>query len=416
MKRFKYGINCQTQNAARFYEVLPVHYLETAPGDTISGKISTKLMSDTLVKPLMNRTYHDLYSFYVPYRLVYPEWPDYISDPDITDVSALPKVTDPFYENFENNPQVKSYLAFQRRSYNLIINKFFRLPNTPEYGLDTAGLKIAPLRPTTFYKRLMDDVDISDQTIDVSGGTLTTNDLRQAFAQDRFNKTRDFYGQKYTDYLAALGVEASWSILDEPELIGMKHASLNHKTTYSTYTGDTVDPTLGQQTGDPAGTIQGQNSISLRRTFAPEHGLICTVAVVRMELGFQKNAGTPHLVKDTKDKFYSPEFETQRVSEWKQLNNSVSTPSFTTTMYDDYRVGTDLLGRPEGAPNDNYFAIGQNELNVANDYKLINPALLEGYFTGSMGDKTLVQYSQKADVRMSRLSPIRPAPAVHGVS
>ena len=82
MKRFNYRVNQQALNVGAFYMLNPLGYVEIAPGDTISGKVDIDVVSDITVRPFRNRAYFDVYAFYVPYRLLFDQWVDFIKGDD----------------------------------------------------------------------------------------------------------------------------------------------------------------------------------------------------------------------------------------------------------------------------------------------------------------------------------------------
>ena len=405
MKRYKYGMNFFTLNSAKFFQVLPLGYIDCAPGDTISGKVTSSLISDTLVKPLMNRTYHDLYAFYIPYRLLMDDFPAFISENDSGGFS-IPVLSTDFEQNFENTG-VASHASWQRFAYNMVLNTFFRYAGETARATTLATLGVTPNRPSTIMESFFVDTDISDQT----AASLKTDDIRTAFAQDRFQKTRDFYGDKYTDYLAAVGVEASWSILDEPEIIGMKNTKLGFRT--STSGTQAAVPAPGENLGDPAGTFRSTNTLSLKRTFCPEHGLILVVGIAKMDLINLDTYGPLLMTKTARKDYYSPEFETSRVQDWDNPALGLSAGTSVTPVYEDYRKGQNLFGQ-NGAAEENYFAT-MTTTSVAG-LKKYDPDDLDEYMQGTMDANKATHYSVKTDFRCQRLSAVRPAQSVHGVA
>jgi hypothetical protein len=410
MKRYKYGLNGQALTKASFFDLTQIGVHEVSPGDTMSGSFTNRVMSVSTTRLLMNRCYHDVYAFYIPFRLLWEQWPDFIAGDDTV---SIPTYTDPVpipaqimgsrYDGIEVN-------EFTLRAYNLIWNKFFRLDSVTESALDDTTVKTAPLRPTTIIERARENLDITDATIDTSGSTITTADVRQAFAQDRFDKTRQFYGSKYTDYLAALGVEASWSILDEPELIGMSQKPLRHKSVDATAEGANTD------LGDASGRYVGSVTNRLKRTFVPEHGLIMFIAATRMEIPARSQVGSFMPLKTERDQFYSPEFETQRTEQFECLS-TYGTPTATETLtfekYDNLRYGYNSL-----VPNLTGFTAyyADREISHTDAVQQIRyPTFsdVDDYFNDTLGGTRLTYACVH---RLQRLSPLKPPQFSKGVS
>ena len=417
MKRYKYGLNSQVNTSTDFGQLTCVGVIPVVPGETIGGRSQIKFLSESSQKMVMNRTYADTFAFYVPYRLLWDQWPDFIAGDD---TDPIPTVTLPYPTTKMCLVNVKDSIsgvtqlnAFGVFAYNLIWNKFFRAQGVDEVSLGDQEIKDAPLRSTTFHQRLKDEITLQDETIDVSGPTISTGDLRQAFSQDRFKKTRAYYGDKYTDYLAALGVEASWSILDEPELVGMSQKQLKFVSTTATSELDSVDPQPGvpDTVGSVGGKWEGTNQLNIRRTFAPEHGVIMIMQAVRMELELANQKGTVEWLKTERDQFYSPEFETERKQGWFPYADATTETEMFSEKFDDYRVGHnfyDIQSGVNGTWIDSPALAPTSEAILYPDYSNLG-LFLNDQYAG-------IQLNINAQHRISKVSPIRPAQSVHGVS
>ena len=152
MRRYNYGQNFQAFNSSKMTWLTPLGFFEVAPGDTVSGAITPDAISDTLKRKVLNRAYYDTYVFYVPYRLLWDEWPDFIGDDDYAGtVPSVNTVTKFFFENGSSDGNVNC--AFPRRAYNLIWNKFFRITTyQPEQDLDNAFALQCNQRESTFHE------------------------------------------------------------------------------------------------------------------------------------------------------------------------------------------------------------------------------------------------------------------------
>ena len=290
MKRYSYGQNFQVFNSAKMVQICPLGTLEVAPGDTVTGKFTTQTWSDSVTRPILNRTYYDTFAFYIPYRLLWDGFPEWVVDESRT-TPGPPLVSSPYQQFVFEDNALKSAecLAWNRRAYKLIYNKYFKDSYAPELDItdDSAFAALgASQRPTTWHESAFDDGTLVDEQVSVNvvGETISIKDLRRGFTQDRFRRVRDFYGDKYTDYLASLGVKASWSIADEPELIGKASKDWTLQTTNATVNGiASGSPEDVNFVGDPAGYFRGTHACRIRPTFCPEHGLIFMVGVARME-------------------------------------------------------------------------------------------------------------------------------------
>ena len=52
---------------------------ETSPGDTWRGSFEYYSVSGATQNFLLNRFFNDIYVFYCPFRLVWDEWPEFVS-------------------------------------------------------------------------------------------------------------------------------------------------------------------------------------------------------------------------------------------------------------------------------------------------------------------------------------------------
>ena len=106
--------------------------------------------------------------------------------------------------------------------------------------------------------------------------------IRRAYALDRWEKIREYYGGRYTDLLKGYGIKADWGILQEPECIGLSNNDFQFKPRSSS--GD-------ENFGDRRGFFEGSYKLKLRKTFSPEHGIIGVFAVARADI-FNQTQGS----------------------------------------------------------------------------------------------------------------------------
>lgn len=423
MKRHTYKLNFQTLQMGKFFQLLPLSYTEVVPGDTISGTIQTRLISDTSKFPNMTRTYFDTFAVYCPFRLLWDGWPEFIAG----NGGTIPTVTTKFPENFETNFILggddltggTENLCWYRYLYNLVYNQFIRQEGFPERAENADTVAGVFMRPSTFMESLKTAADTPET--DITGDT-TVSDLRESFAKDRFDKTRQYYGSKYTDYLAALGVQANWSILEEPEIIGRKHADLPFRMISATTDIAAVTPTGEEEAtnvGDPAGYFDGVNTLNLRRTFCPEHGIIGVFAVPRMDTLNIKQGGYPLQCKVDFRDYYSPEYLTERTQEWPNRITGgavLETASdYRTPIYADLRKGCHMVAGDPNALLAPYFATFSGGTATNLSYLSRSPNEIANDFQGRLATG-LAQYQLTSVHRLQRNSPVRPDNSSHGVA
>lgn len=106
-------------------------------------------------------------------------------------------------------------------------------------------------------------------------GSIDVNQLREAFALQRFEEHRALYGSRYVEYLRYLGVKSSDARLQRPEYLGGSRQTIQFSEVLQTAPG-------GE---DPVGALKGHGIGAMRtnryRRFFEEHGYVLTVMMVR---------------------------------------------------------------------------------------------------------------------------------------
>lgn len=105
-------------------------------------------------------------------------------------------------------------------------------------------------------------------------GSISVDDIRQAFGLQRFEEARAMFGSRYTEYLRYLGVRSSDARLQRPEYLGGGSQVIQWSEVVQT----------GQGT-DPVGTLRGHGVSGGRtrrwRRFFEEHCIVMTLATIR---------------------------------------------------------------------------------------------------------------------------------------
>lgn len=112
---------------------------------------------------------------------------------------------------------------------------------------------------------------------DLSGASaVNVNDVRLAFALQRYEEARSRYGSRYTEYLRYLGVRSSDARLQRPEYLGGGRQTISFSEVLQTGV-DSAD--------EGVGTLRGHGIAAMRsnryRKFFEEHGVVITLASVR---------------------------------------------------------------------------------------------------------------------------------------
>lgn len=139
------------------------------------------------------------------------------------------------------------------------------------YTGDAAPSGVAGLKVTAGNLGVSLNIDNPEAGV----GVVNINDLREAFALQRFEEHRALYGSRYVEYLRYLGVRSSDARLQRPEYLGGSKQTIQFSEVLQTAPSDDL----------PVGTLRGHGigvSRSRRyRRFFEEHGYIMSVMMVR---------------------------------------------------------------------------------------------------------------------------------------
>jgi len=138
MKRHKHGLSSTFLASMDLGEIIPLNVVEILPGDTLQKATSALLRCSPLLAPVMHKVNVDIYDFFVPNRLVWDDWEDFITGgEDGLDSSVYPTITTPASTGFAVG-SLADYLgvppgvasrevsALPFRGYALIFNEWFR--------------------------------------------------------------------------------------------------------------------------------------------------------------------------------------------------------------------------------------------------------------------------------------------------
>ncbi len=214
-------------------------------------------------------------------------------------------------------------------------------------GTDTLEIDANNLRNEATSGELSNDdysVDysmdpLSGLTADLSGATgPDINEVREAFALQRFKEARARFGSRYTEYLRYLGVKSSDGRLDRPEPLASGRQTIQFSEVLQT--GVTTD---GATAG--VGNLHGHGIAAMRsnryRRHFNEHGYIISMINVKPKTMYVQ--GLPRTWnRRTKDDFFQKELQHigQQEIKNKELYAAHASPDATfgyQDRYDEYR-------------------------------------------------------------------------------
>lgn len=358
MKRYKHNLSYYNLMTCDMGRLCPIGLVEALPGDTFQHHTNVVIRVSPLAAPVMHSVTARVHHFFVPHRLVWDGWEDFITaGPDGTDAQTIPQIpvlqsghkgTLPDYFGVPvpgtGGAQV-SALPF--RAFNMIYNEWYRDQDlcterteddltTPLIAwekdyftaarpwsqkgpdvtipiLDTApvvakgagdGSKSSYWTENEFvYTQSAGPQFETDLT---SATAASVNDWRRAFAIQRYQEARARYGSRYTEYLRYLGVRPKDERLQRPEFLGGGTAQVQFSEVLQTANDTTDEKAFG--VGDMYGHgIAAMRSNKYRRTIE-EHGYVISLLSVRPKTVYTKALDRTWL-KRTREEFFQKELQ-----------------------------------------------------------------------------------------------------------
>lgn len=367
MKRSKHTLSHYRMVTANLGELFPVQCVPVLPGDTFQGYNSGLIRVSPLNTPVMHPVSVRYHSWFVPNRLVNPDWEEFITGGDGI-------ATPPTLSTIATTADKKSLLTYLGlppiagvnvqdmpvRACNLIFNTRYR---DQDAVAERAETDITPMRcawekdyfttarpwtqkgpavtlpvgdeaPVVGKAVGTGLLDILSQdgvggslrhhysagTGDVLYGGAETNghqliadlsnaqgvsidDFRAAFSLQRYQEARARYGSRFTEYLRYLGINPSDARLQEPEFLGGGTSRLNFSEVLQT----TPNATSGTSDADGVGDLYGHGIAGVRtpkwRKFFEEHGYVITFVSLRPKALYLNGIPRDWLKTDKEDYF-----------------------------------------------------------------------------------------------------------------
>lgn len=444
MKRTKHSLSNYKLLTGEMGKLIPCGLTEVLPGDSIQQATSALIRTSPLLAPVMHPVSARIHHWFVPHRIVWDGWEDFITGgPDNANTRVFPTID----MLPESSPigQLSDYLglpvdytgtinALPFRGYSLIYNEWYRDQDlTNKRNISTAdgtdiltakhlasvawekdyftssrpwaqkGPAIAlPLGDKAFVKGIgaaTTTYPDTNQTVYESDGTsraygnsnathnsanvtriemkpgytvpniyadmtsvtgATINQLREAFALQRYAENRARYGSRYTEYLKMLGVNSSDARLQRPEYLGGGKNTLQFSEIVQSGAGaPTEESYVGQLKGHGIGALKSNRY----RRFFEEHGYVFTLLSVLPKTIYSQGLSRTWN-RRTKEDFYQKELE--HIGQQEILNKEIyakhTTPEGTfgfQDRYDEYRRSESQVHgdfRPEGTLDFWHFA------------------------------------------------------------
>ena len=275
MQRYSLNLKGGTYTQGDTYKALPILRQQVVPGQTVNidaeVSLKTAAYSTNLSTPCMMSVWY----FYVPHRLVWDGWTDFISKEEGS--PAFPETSNaaPYYFQQQAIRQSPLFL----RACKLVYNEYFgteTMGGTQWFSdvTDDSVVDVYDTRnPEQFASKLrIDDSSIVDPEFAVTASSIPLNEFYRSMMNARSKQRSQMSGNKYVDTLARMGVDASWMVSERPEFLGTKSKLVGPQLTSNT--SDT-------NTGYEIARYSCNLSVSVRNKHFAEHGYIVGMASVR---------------------------------------------------------------------------------------------------------------------------------------
>ena len=143
MQRYNLNLKSGTYTQGNVYTVQPIYRQQVVPGQTVDLDIQMSGKSAAFTQNISTPAMISMWFFYVPHRLVWEDWPAFISKEE--GAPSFPTTTvygDQFFE-FDGNSQGWGVSSLYRRAYKACYNEYF----------GTEGLS----QGSTWYSDITDD-------------------------------------------------------------------------------------------------------------------------------------------------------------------------------------------------------------------------------------------------------------------
>lgn len=397
--------------------LIPINLTEVLPGDSIQQATSCLIRCSPLLAPVMHPVRASIHHWYVPHRLVWDEFEEFITGgPDGMDDTVFPTITMPVsggavtssladYFGVPTGVNSLEVSALPFRAYAKIWNEWYRdqdLQNPLTVDL-TSGADITtstalqnvcwekdyftssrpwPQKGPDITIPLGTRADVHSQTYDAgvggykvpaggptgagytpagAGGDYTwdnqgagkagiwadlsaaasasINDLREAFALQKYEEARARYGSRFTEYLRYLGVRSSDARLQRPEYLGGGKQTLQISEVLQTGVTTSGTPSVG--VGNLSGHGIGAMRSARYRRYFEEHGYIFSFVSTKPKTIYAQ--GLPRTWnRRIKEDFFQQEL--QHIGQQEVLNKELyaahASPEATfgyQDRYDEYR-------------------------------------------------------------------------------
>jgi len=278
MQRYSLNLKGGTYTQGDTYKALPIMRQQVVPGQTLNIDADISLKSAAYSTNLSTPCMMSVWYFYVPHRLVWDGWTQFISKEVGAPAFPTSNTNAPYYFTGAAGTGFGHSSLFLR-ACKLVYNEYFgteSLGGTQWFSdiTDDTNVDVYDTRnPEQFAGKLkIDDSSIVDPEFSVTASSIPLNEFYRSMMNARSTQRSQMTGNKYVDTLARMGVDASWMISERPEFLGTKSKLVGPQLTANTSDTDT---------GYEIARYSCNLNVSIRNKHFAEHGYIVGMASVR---------------------------------------------------------------------------------------------------------------------------------------
>ncbi len=388
MKRFKHNKSHYNLLSAPMGKLIPTSCYEVLPGSSVQQSTSALIRVSPLQAPVMHPIQIRFHTFFVPNRIIWDDWEDFITggadglnadSPILTTGATVAEGSPSDYMGVP--PGTRTYQRMPSQAYATIWNEYYA-----DQDLDTQltvssfnGASVSVLKNVAWEKdyftsarpwsqkgaavsiplgskadihteavdnnnlgvystvladwAAMDTAGASGDELQLDTGTTVpeaqklfadltgaaaadVNDVRRAFAIQRYQEARAQYGSRYTEYLRYLGVQSSDARLQRPEYLGGGKSTIAFSEVLRSGNVDADATNVGDMAGHGISAVRTR---PFRRYFE-EHGHVITCMSARPKTMYSDGQHKMYN-RPTKEDYWQKELES--IGQQEILNKEV---------------------------------------------------------------------------------------------
>ena len=259
-------------NKGKFGRLIPFHSEYVFAGETMKKlKASMNFMSKP-IKIAQSGATVDIWFYYVPMPIIWSDFPNWVMGDSTLNVPATNSSAGGSLWGTSAGANAGVFLGqidhFNHEAYVKVLNHYFR--DDENQVTSATSPQSIPIIDQSAETSGDADLEAEDETIDVSGGTLSLKELERKRANLRYERRVEMQDGKYVNWLKNQGVNANEQLAEVPEFLGHYRRFVRPSRTVSQTTGFTV-----QHYGHDC-------SLELtKRRYFQESGMIIGVMAVR---------------------------------------------------------------------------------------------------------------------------------------